>query len=766
MKKQLLSLVLALSMLMTIASASLTVLAANEITSEKIDVTQTGDFPTISVSDYGVFAIKRDENLWFYGPEKITERWKKQTIKIMDGVKAVSAAGINVFMIQKDGSLWIGKHNIESDETKLWTPVKIMDNVKVIGANQNSVLAVKYDNSLWLWSANDYGVFGEGTEEKIMDDVKAVSAGTGYYMAIKNDGSLWTWGNNEYGQLGDGTTENRTAPVKIMDNVRTISAGRVHSFAIKNDGSLWAWGSNECGLLGDGTATVKFVEAGWFDVILSEVEEGYLTEANNDRTTPVKVMDDVKAVGAGYAYSLAVKNDGSLWTWGSIAIRPSNVNPKYKADVYKAYAPDKLMDYVVLIDPGVYDDAIAVKSDGTLWSWRGEQLMDDIMLSTEADDVSVPTEVSPGEQPDAPSSWAEADISNAITLGFVPQELQSKFVQATTRAEFCSLAVALYETKTGNTITKRTTFNDTKDENVEKAAAIGVVSGVGNNMFEPDGQLTREQAATMLSRLSEVIGCPLTNQTTDFADMGSISSWAAEAVGKVQAAGIMSGVGDNMFEPQGLYTREQSIITMLRLHNVISTTKQTNTTTEQTNVTTNKALSELVQDSEYVSFTMEMNGVSMGQLEVLKRDGTYFFKILHIAEPFGLTVETTAMGDLYDDTSIWQLTNGSHWITMQGEKNEVIIDNTRIPLETGIRTFQSEVVRHHRSFKDTGMPYELYLAMYPTGSKEGYEEEYDYIDRVTFQRISLQAVQAIAEACGATFTLDENAKIVRIEYNK
>jgi len=37
-------------------------------------------------------------------------------------------------------------------------------------------------------------------------------------------------------------------------------------------------------------------------------------------------------------------------------------------------------------------------------------------------------------------------------------------------------------------------------------------------------------------------------------------------VGLVQGSGIMGGVGDNRFDPQGEYTREQSILTMLRLY--------------------------------------------------------------------------------------------------------------------------------------------------------------------------------------------------------
>lgn len=167
---------------------------------------------------------------------------------------------------------------------------------------------------------------------------------------------------------------------------------------------------------------------------------------------------------------------------------------------------------------------------------------------------------------DTPSGWAEESVRAAIAAGLVPEALQSKYTTATTRAEFCALAVALYETVTGTEITGRATFSDTSDVNVEKMAFLGVVSGVGSNKFAPDRALTREQAATMLAQLSSAIGKPLTAQSPTFADSAVISSWAINGVGQVQSAGIMSGTNNNNFSPRSQYTREQSISTIVRLY--------------------------------------------------------------------------------------------------------------------------------------------------------------------------------------------------------
>jgi hypothetical protein len=172
---------------------------------------------------------------------------------------------------------------------------------------------------------------------------------------------------------------------------------------------------------------------------------------------------------------------------------------------------------------------------------------------------------------DTPSSWALEQVSTAIALELVPKHLQNNFTQAITRTEFTALAVALYEVATGGEIAGRMEFNDTNDINVQKMGYLGVVTGVGNGNFAPQDTITREQAAVMLSRLANVIGQPLYAESPAFADSNNISDWAFNDVGAMQATGIMTGVGNNRFDPQGQYTREQSIITVLRLFDLLNT---------------------------------------------------------------------------------------------------------------------------------------------------------------------------------------------------
>jgi hypothetical protein len=168
---------------------------------------------------------------------------------------------------------------------------------------------------------------------------------------------------------------------------------------------------------------------------------------------------------------------------------------------------------------------------------------------------------------ETPSDWATAYVETAQDLGILPEHLASNFTAATTRVEFAALATALFETVTGEEIQGRAEFVDTDDENVQKMGYLGVITGFPGGIFAPDDELTREQAATMISRLAAALETPLPAQAPDFADNADISDWAFDAVGEVQATGIMGGVGGGRFAPGENYTREMSIITMVRLYN-------------------------------------------------------------------------------------------------------------------------------------------------------------------------------------------------------
>jgi len=175
---------------------------------------------------------------------------------------------------------------------------------------------------------------------------------------------------------------------------------------------------------------------------------------------------------------------------------------------------------------------------------------------------------------DAPSPWAAERVNAAIENNLVPLHLQSNYTQPITRAEFSALAVALYESFRGEIIGRRR-FTDTDDINVRKAAYIGVTfggEGQRPGRFEPDETVARQDIAMTLERLAGQINVPLLNleEDIDFADRDEMREWLVRSISNVVTSGIMSGVGNNAFAPRQLLTREQSIVTIMRLYDMAS----------------------------------------------------------------------------------------------------------------------------------------------------------------------------------------------------
>ena len=164
-----------------------------------------------------------------------------------------------------------------------------------------------------------------------------------------------------------------------------------------------------------------------------------------------------------------------------------------------------------------------------------------------------------------PSAWAEKEITRAIDEGLVPAILQNNYRDDITRGEFCSIAVNLYESMTKKEISGRVKFDDNVLLAVEKLAYEGIVQGLGNNKFNPDGKIKREEAAVILSKLSEKLGKNLASGDISFLDSQSISAWAIDDVKKVYTAKIMQGVSERRFSPKSHYTKEQAIATLLRI---------------------------------------------------------------------------------------------------------------------------------------------------------------------------------------------------------
>ena len=92
---------------------------------------------------------------------------------------------------------------------------------------------------------------------------------------------------------------------------------------------------------------------------------------------------------------------------------------------------------------------------------------------------------------------------------------------------------------------------------VDAAVSAGLVKGVTSQTFEPEASITRAQLAVMVVRAMNGY-TPTSPLLVQFTDQAEIPAWALQDVMAGAEAGIVQGLPDGSFDPQGLATRSQA----------------------------------------------------------------------------------------------------------------------------------------------------------------------------------------------------------------
>lgn len=93
-----------------------------------------------------------------------------------------------------------------------------------------------------------------------------------------------------------------------------------------------------------------------------------------------------------------------------------------------------------------------------------------------------------------------------------------------------------------------------------------IVSGMGEGLFAPNMEITREQMVAMLYNYAKYRGYDVTASAdlSAFADTASVSAWAQPAMQWAVAEGYISGMGDSQLAPQGTATRAEIASVIMR----------------------------------------------------------------------------------------------------------------------------------------------------------------------------------------------------------
>jgi alpha-tubulin suppressor-like RCC1 family protein len=161
-----------------------------------------------------------------------------------------------------------------------------------------------------------------------------------------NDAScVYAWGRGDNGALGDGRAHSRVTPEPVpnLPGITGIGGGLSGEIvAVHHDGTVFAWG--EAGLV--------------------------VPPGGQQQNAPVQVplLSDIIEVEAGYENALALKSDGTVWSWGDGSKGQIGDGQEYGEG--GTNIPKQVVGLTGVVDiASGYYNGYALKSDGTVWAW-------------------------------------------------------------------------------------------------------------------------------------------------------------------------------------------------------------------------------------------------------------------------------------------------------------------------------------------------------------------------------------------------------------
>ncbi len=183
-----------------------------------------------------------------------------------------------------------------------------------------------------------------------------------------------------------------------------------------------------------------------------------------------------------------------------------------------------------------------------------------------------------------PSSWAVEKMEACKIAGIVPENFEAKpFTAGITRRDFFELVIntcSLYGADIPEP-PEAHPFTDTTEAIIEQAYMLGLTNGTAKGIFSPELPLTREMAATALSKVRILFEekedsiyttpegivaykLPMDEEQADWllneysSDSDQVSDWAKIYMADLYSLGIIAGIGNNKLDPRGKITREQA----------------------------------------------------------------------------------------------------------------------------------------------------------------------------------------------------------------
>src|SRR5436305_6496559 len=161
----------------------------------------------------------------------------------------------------------------------------------------------------------------------------------------------------------------------LAADVISLWGGARGTIILKSDGTVWTWGSDAFGKLGINTPTGR-------SLVPVEVHGA----------TNIDYLHSVIAIMGGETHNMALKHDGTLWSWGYNFVGElgdGTTNDAATPVQVGLNSVPPLMNVTKLGGRTYF--SLAVKSDGTIWGWgmnRNGQMGNGTITPTRPQDLT------------------------------------------------------------------------------------------------------------------------------------------------------------------------------------------------------------------------------------------------------------------------------------------------------------------------------------------------------------------------------------------
>ncbi|MGA9770453.1 MAG: hypothetical protein WBV94_15550 [Blastocatellia bacterium] len=302
-------------------------------------VINTGGTPLTNVVEIAAgflhsLARKSDGTVWAWGDNTYgqigdtttgTDRLFAVQVSGVSSAIGIAAGGDHNLALISGGTVksWgrndfgqLGDNTTTNRSTAVTVNTGALSDATQVSAGRFHSLALRGNNSgkLKAWGKGDEGQLGSNAFSNILlpstmadstgatfTDASYVSGGINFTVVTTTGGKVWATGQGGNGQLGSGCSIFSSGLVKIpsYSGVSKAVTGSLseHDIALKTNATLNGWGRNDFGQVGDGSTTNRCSPVSVLDSFGS----------------PVSGFTDISANGLN---SLAVKSDGTAWSWG------------------------------------------------------------------------------------------------------------------------------------------------------------------------------------------------------------------------------------------------------------------------------------------------------------------------------------------------------------------------------------------------------------------------------------------------------------------